>query len=117
MCRHLSEGKRIWTLRLILQQRDRWSQGGGPLPINRRSVIVTNSRTCELKRFQAKHVPGLDPGMDTDLREENASNQKNRAHLRFNQKRTRSSVTVSLTVSHESCPIGANGDQLLRGRH
>jgi hypothetical protein len=34
-----------------------------------------------LKRFRAKHALGLDPGVDTGSREENASKQKTRASV------------------------------------
>src|ERR1700722_8392949 len=34
-----------------------------------------------LERFRAKHAPGLDPGVDTGSREENASKQKIRARF------------------------------------
>ncbi len=38
-----------------------------------------------LERFPAKHALGLDPGVDTGSREENASKQKPRARFRFNR--------------------------------
>jgi hypothetical protein len=34
-----------------------------------------------LERFRAKHAPGLDPGVDTGSREENASKQKTGARF------------------------------------
>jgi hypothetical protein len=34
-----------------------------------------------LERFRAKHAPGLDPGVDTGSREENASKQESRASV------------------------------------
>jgi hypothetical protein len=38
-----------------------------------------------LERFQAKHALGLDPGVETGSRQENASNQESRAPFRFNR--------------------------------
>jgi hypothetical protein len=38
-----------------------------------------------LKRFQAKHALGLDPGVETGSRQENASVQESRAPFRFNR--------------------------------
>src|SRR5439155_15206908 len=38
-----------------------------------------------LERFPAKHAPGLDPGVETGSRQENASNQKSRAPFRFHR--------------------------------
>src|SRR5258705_7024727 len=37
----------------------------------------------DLKRFQAKHALGLDPGMEAGSRRENASNQESRVPFRF----------------------------------
>ena len=38
---------------------------------------------AQLERFQAKHALGLDPGVKTGSRQENASNQESRAPFRF----------------------------------
>jgi hypothetical protein len=38
-------------------------------------------RAKELERFRAKHALGLDPGVDTGSREENASKQDSRASV------------------------------------
>src|SRR6202790_1883793 len=46
------------------------------------SLRLTNMR-YPLKRFQAKHALGLDPGVETGSRQENASNQESRAPFRF----------------------------------
>src|ERR1019366_4333201 len=37
------------------------------------------------ERFQAKHALGLDPGVETGSRQEDASNQGSRAPFRFNR--------------------------------
>jgi hypothetical protein len=35
----------------------------------------------EIERFRARHAPGLDPGVDTDSRKENASKQDGTSSL------------------------------------
>ena len=42
-----------------------------------------------LKRFRAKHALGLDPGVGTGSREENASNEKTRASVPIQSERKR----------------------------
>jgi hypothetical protein len=47
--------------------------------LSQAQISVNWPRNRGLERFQAKHAPGRDPGVDTGSREENASKQKDRA--------------------------------------
>jgi hypothetical protein len=54
-----------------------------------------------LERFRAKHALGLDPGVGTDSREENASEQETRASVPIQSERKR----LWLTAGGSSCFI------------
>jgi hypothetical protein len=46
-------------------------------------VLISGDHSWPLERFRAKHALGLDPGVGTGSREENASKQEARAPFRL----------------------------------
>src|SRR5262249_51890437 len=66
-------------------------RGGGRHPSARAAARLSalTPPECRLERFPAKHALGLDPGVGTGSREENASKQKTRASVPIQSERKR----------------------------
>src|SRR6266849_2308307 len=55
-----------------------------------------------LERFQVEHALGLDPGVETGSRQENASNQESRAPFRFYRNGKGSGVAPEITSGDDA---------------
>jgi hypothetical protein len=77
-----------------------------------RSDCEESFETTTLKRFQAKHALGLDPGVETGSRQENASNQESRA--RFDSIETEKALARlgMEELENLACAFGADAGNL-----